>query len=375
VPLPALLVLAALLAFVVFSIAWHWVSHVHYRNLVANLPRHGGLKDYLSILVMPAIFTFIRLLEKVGPGLPKRPSEIVFVIGIPRSGTTSIHRSMVHASKASCVTPLDLMLPPAPGVLQLIQGILKPIAKQFVRLGQGSRHVVDIDLPEEEDQGLLHEWRNVASTLLFTGSLNSACGLNKSWSAMRNDRELSSFQHIDRLVRYKCHQEGSDIFVGKPLTCTHYYAMLMEYFPEAKYVVTWREPVSIIGSALSLGHMQLQHCLPIDKADKDIGGFFAQLYRAVIELRAKFEDDPRFAFVPFTEWIKNPHEQAASISKKLSMTIKDSTPPPPKTEDKLDPSITAKYTAIAEGIVRDDWKEVWKEIYAKLDFPTPAFML
>jgi len=283
----------------------------------------------------------------------------------------------VHRTGASCFSLMDVVSPPAPAVLP-IRWLFLPISKFFVSLHQGTRHSLIFDEPEEEDSGLLVCWRGVFALGFVSARLNDFIILGEgSPGAGRLERDQTSMEMIDMFIRWKCSLEGSDVWVGTPLTSTMSYKLLMEHFPEAKFVVCWREPHAAITSALSLGR-QIEHSISPEAfqhaliSPKEID--YPGLYRTVLELHDKYGDDDRFAFSSFKEWTAGPEEQVARICSRLRLTVVDPSPLPEKSEGEQSAADAAKYKSMAQTLIKRDWEAIWQPIYEAFDYPKPAFV-
>jgi len=373
VPSASLLLPCLALGLVFFSLCWQ-SRHLQFREQVYLIPRHGTLRDYIGVPVFAVLFTLFDIVSRIGR-LPPRPSKIVFIIGIPRAGTTSTHRSLVHCTGATCATGFDVAVPPVPVGLpfrKLFLGIVRYVAAGLSG-NSSSRHKISLDEPEEEDQSLILLWRNAASITTASASLTHGMVLNGHHHYEWNQ---SCMELIDRCIRWKCALEGSDFWIGKPLSSTRHYAMLMKHFPEAKFVVCWREPAAVIASAFSL-IMQFERHVTMEDAKRDfmneLGVHYPSFYRAVLELREKYADDDRFAFNPFTEWKANPEKQVERICSRLNLALVDSSPPP-KSEEPLSAAEAAKFRAMAETMIKDHWEGVWRPIYEAFGFPKPAYV-
>ena len=146
----------------------------------------------------------------------------------------------------------------------------------------------------------------------------------------------------------------------------------MHHFPQASFVVVWRQPVETIASLLSL----FEEALPfLDEptADANAHHLMANCYHAVLTLRKERADDPRFVFLPFEQWRDDPPAQLARICAAHGLracTADDSVRS--KTEGHLPAANAARLRQRAIAIVRAHWQTHWQDIFTALDFEVPA---
>jgi len=248
-----------------------------------------------------------------------------------------------------------------------------------VDLAQSDRHRLIWDEAEEEDQSLLFYWRNIACSIICSRSLNQGiCRRYRSCGgSLRFVSDEKAMALHENVIRWKCATTSAELFIGKPLvvgSCN--YPQLMEHFPEAKFVVCWREPVATLASICSL-HDQYESAFSMedwvsylcDPTELN----FPQFYRNIVELREKYGDDDRFVFNPFPEWIASPEKQVARICSSLKLPVVN-TSPPPKSEDTMSPEDKKRFTAMAQEVIKRDWATTWRPIYEALGFATPGFI-
>lgn len=306
----------------------------------------------------------------------RQPSQLVFIIGVPRAGTTNVHRSLHHCTGASSATTWDIIVPPRPGLSRWIRRLFRPLVAFIIqRTGvlDGDRHKVDLDEPEEEDHTILETNRGLIATLLTSRTLNHAMLFSSSEDPLDSEsspffRDEHSMRGIDRTIRAVCDNLGSDIFVGKPLASSLYYDKLLSQFPQAQFVVVWRDPCKALASVYGLFRTQFAGCCHSDTMIRLCKLWYPRLYRNVIHLRKTRANDNRFAFVHFADWVQKPEQELARVVSQLKLPIVNTTPLP-KDEGHVTDSMAAESKAWAEDVVRSEWEPTWRSIYKELGFP------
>jgi len=237
----------------------------------------------------------------------------------------------------------------------------------------GDRHFVSLDQAEEEDHTIFPSNQGVASPLTASRTLNHAMLFSDSEDPLTGEgstwfRDERSLRLLDTTIRAVCAHLGSDIFVGKPLATSEYYGKLLVLFPQARFVVVWRDPCKALASAYSLFRTQFARCMHVKTMDRFLKLWYPRLYRNVIELRKTRANDERFAFVHFADWVKNPEQELARVASQLKLPVANATPLP-KDEGHLADALADESKACAEDVVRSEWESTWKSIYEELGFP------
>ncbi|MCA9502202.1 MAG: sulfotransferase [Myxococcales bacterium] len=256
------------------------------------------------------------------PGLRRtRIVEPVFVVGHARSGTTHLHDLLYRdEARFSCFLMWELFWPALlpKKVIRLAAEIdarwLGGLLERRARARSDARysktrdaHHQAADYPEEDD-----------------GILTYSCS-SGSWSLRVPDLSIVSVHYLDewperkrrRLMRFyrecirrQLHLNGGDkIHLSKNPTFTGRIESLIEFFPDARFIVPYRNPLETIPSLLALmrGFWKMRG---VDEATMERG--FAQLYEQSIhsylypaEVLARHPNQPVFE-IDYRELVENP---------------------------------------------------------------------
>ena len=218
------------------------------RSLEEDLQLTGVGRVAVWTQVLPALMTRLRLeaLRRVGVP-PDGPAPIV-VFGLPRSGTTLLHRLLAAVPGVRSLRTWELSRPlpgRGPDTRRLQTWVrlnrLKALAPQMDR-----KHYFGVDEPEECMFLLDPSFQSFTFTML--------------WPVRSYTRWLFEVDHVeayrdwrDLLAALQQSTPGERLVLKAPAHTAHLDALLAAR-PDALLVQTHREPVSVVGSMGSLYH-------------------------------------------------------------------------------------------------------------------------
>jgi len=178
---------------------------------------------------------------------------ILFVTGSPRTGTTLLHHLLATHPLGRSFLRWELMEPLPPPVsrtyaadprIARLQSSIEPLRGSLLE----RMHWVNADEPEENAWGFID----------CTGLLG--CGVRPAmptWSQWLSDHDLrSSFQEYRKMVQlliWKCPPPDGGHLVLKCVMTTLWVRSFADVFPEAKFVITHRDPFRALVSSCTAG--------------------------------------------------------------------------------------------------------------------------
>lgn len=188
--------------------------------------------------------------------------RLLFIVGIPRSGTTYLHRSIAQSKETTTLSTWETVLAPSItekkclcALASLDRRLGQPFKKILNRLiqffsGDFQRvHSVSIDAPEEDYLTLLPI--GACAILLFAFPQSKAL------------RQLLNFEEMDasekarilkfyrsNIQRHLYHQGANRLFLSKNAAFCTWLPELKAYFPKAKFILSARSPETAIPSQL-----------------------------------------------------------------------------------------------------------------------------
>ena len=189
--------------------------------------------------------------------------EPVFIIGIPRSGTTYLHRELSANPRFTTVSTWEALLAPAVCERKLL-GVLRAIDKGFgghlrrlilrlsgaVSSGLDSIHPVRLDAPEEDYLLLLPA--GACSFLLVVFPFDAWLFRLADFGALstKERKQLIRFYHAMLQKHLYCQGESVRL-LSKNAAFSGWAGILQQQYPDAEFIVCTRSPVTALSSQLS----------------------------------------------------------------------------------------------------------------------------
>ena len=189
-------------------------------------------------------------------------SNILFIIGIPRSGTTYIHRTLSKAHETTTFTTSECIFAPTiteklcldlfskfdtiigSPILKIINFILKHFGNDLNKI-----HPVSMDAPEEDYLSLLPI--GYCFIILF------AFPQSKSLRSLINFRNIPKDEKNSVLKFYKTNiqkhlyrKDNNLLFISKNASFCTWLSDLEIIFPKAKFILSTRDPITAIASQI-----------------------------------------------------------------------------------------------------------------------------
>ena len=231
-----------------------------------------GLQRILFLCFIFPPFFLLQILHQIGlildtiffPNFKNQAREpSLFIIGIPRSGTTFIHRQL--SKRLNCTTFSTWEALFAPSILEkYIIGILAQIDQLFGKIFSRSLnffikvlggnfhkiHSVLLEEPEEDYLTLLP----VASCFILLFAFPNSKELKNlisidSFTQKEQHALLNYYQSI--ILRHRYFHKSSELFLSKNAAFSTWLPQLKKTFPKAKFILSIREPQTAISSQLS----------------------------------------------------------------------------------------------------------------------------
>jgi hypothetical protein len=237
-------------------------------------PRPPGPKRWLVILFVFPLFGLIQLVhwlallldEVLFPGYRNVSVERpIFVIGIPRSGTTFLHRVLAQESERFSTFSLwELLFAPAIcerwvllGLGRLDRRVGSPFRKIIMwtaaRLTGGleSVHRLSLEEPEEDFLVLMPIFACYILLVMFpfAPEIQQLAFFDQRVPPARRRRVMAFYRAM--VQRHLFVRGKSRIFLSKNVSFTPMVESLLETFPDARLVVCARSPLETIPSQIS----------------------------------------------------------------------------------------------------------------------------
>jgi hypothetical protein len=257
-----------------------------------------GIRRLALLLVAFPLFLALQLLHWLGLLLDEllypayrsqRIDQPVFIIGVPRSGTTYLHREMARDGGLCTASTWELLL--APSLCQRAVGrflaavdrrLGAPLGRLLGRAGGEAGtaladvHPVALDAAEEDYLALLPAAGCFFAHLAFPESDSLArLGALGTLPAARRQRLLD---HYHRLLQRQVYHCGGKQLLSKNAAFASWAPFLLARYPDALLVLCIREPVQALSSQLS-SLEPARRLLAIDPGGQWLRERFELLYR------------------------------------------------------------------------------------------------
>jgi len=334
-------------------------THLNTQTLLDTaMQRSGGLSDFGDSTFRPALDILVqsinqegklsatgahifseRLIEslitrltferqlKAHPEILDEPLDNpVFIIGLPRTGTTMLHR--VLASDSRFYTPLwwEVRFPvPMPASAMDAEDPRIALAKAEVKMMLDAMpelltmHPIDAELPDEEVVLMEHSFLSAMYAYANIPTYTRWLGEQDTTPAYIYLKKQLQF------LQWQKRQRGqqAERWILKSPHHIHALEALFKVFPDAKIIQTHRDPLETIPSMSSFAHtiwnIYSDEANPCDAA-KLWSAKFARGMNDAIKVREHIPDD-RFLDVWYLDAVKSPIEVARSIYPFIDMPL------------------------------------------------------
>jgi len=218
---------------------------------------------------------------KMHPEIEEEPiTPPVFIVGLPRSGTTAVHNMLGCLDSHRCLKLWELHHP-IPGAVQAKKWASRWTAAllNFGSPEQRYIHAVEHNLPDECWRLMLNSF----STLVIA----SACDL-KDYQSWLLDHDMSSaYNYYRRLIKIIQRRKPEARLILKSPEHLWHLSSVVTSFPDAKIIWTHRDPhdaIASYSSLVSLSHRALFEQCNLHK----IGQAATEIYRIGLDRAMAF---------------------------------------------------------------------------------------
>ena len=251
------------------------------------------LIGFIFIFTLRCILSIFLLLDKIFfPSLFRiRISSPIIIVGNPRSGTTFLQRFLVK-NKFGRGSELWQMIYPS----IILQKIIKPILPILEYISPAKHHSTDahktsLNSVETDDVGMLFRF--------FDGFF--LYGFFLSWSKndlfhwvdpKLRDNSNRDYKWLESVWKRILVSSKEKRIVAKLFSVSANAPKFLQKYPDAKILYMVRDPLSVIPSGLSLVTGVLDKKFGFwNKPEEDRNRFLSNLYRGLVELLLRFEND------------------------------------------------------------------------------------
>jgi hypothetical protein len=253
----------------------------------------------------------------------------VFIIGMPRTGTTILHAMMhedsAHRSPLSweCLLPFPVPTPETFDDNKQLNTVRKEFAQLFKLVPDfQKKHYMAADSPQE----CLSITALDFNSFQFTAQSYNPAYMN--WFAQKADK-LQTMRFHKRFLQYL---QSSGVKSERWLLKSPVHLMrlseIFEVYPDAKIIVTHREPVKIVASVASL--ISSVRSLYSDKEDpvrtaREQMELWSQYFDRFLESRTKLQKEDQIFDIRFEDFAKDQIGTVKKIYENFNWNLTDET--------------------------------------------------
>jgi hypothetical protein len=271
------------------------------------------------------------LFEKIRYGRKIKQTEItnppVFIIGHWRSGTTYLHSLMIQDKKFAYVSNLHAFLP---SVFISCGKLFKPILRRIL---PSKRRMDNMKLGPYEPQEEEYAMANISSYSLYHGMTfpqnlkyySQYCSIDKL-----PKRKVTKWKKLFKgfLQKMTYSSKGKQLILKNPSN-TFRVKLLLEMFPDAKFIHIYRNPYEVFLSTLNLyksmfPYFFLQEPFTIDEGEEFILGLYEEMFKKYFQEK-DFIPEGNLIEVKYEDFIKDPIKGLYDIYQTLNLVGFDET--------------------------------------------------
>ena len=242
------------------------------------------LRLFISIFMFLDYFIFLRLNNI-------KISKPIIIVGNPRSGTTFLQRFLVKNNFGRGSELWQMIYPSI-----ILQKILKPILPILEIVSPAKHHSTEahktsLSSVETDDVGMLFRFFDGFFLYGFFLSWSKKDLFNWIDPKLR-DNSYRDYKWLESVWKRILVSSNQDRMVAKLFSVSASAPSFLKKYHDAKILYMVRDPLSVIPSGLSLVTGVLDKKFGFwNKSEEDRNRFLANLYRGLVELLLRFEND------------------------------------------------------------------------------------
>ena len=268
----------------------------------------------IAILLLRIIIALGMFVDKFLFWSLKRPlKNPIIIVGNPRSGTTFLHRFLIHHNVGIGSELWQLLYPSI-----TIQKLIKPLLPYLERISPAKYHSTEahktsLDSVETDDVSLLFRYLDGFFLYGFFLTFDEE-DLFKWVDPKIRDTSSRDFRWLQEMWSRNTISNRSDRYIGKLFSLSSNLPAFQKFFPDSKILYLIRDPLNVIPSGLSLVTGVLDKRFNFWSLKKEIRDrFILRLYKALVELLNRFQDD----------WVKGKIEKEKVMIIKYDLMMSD----------------------------------------------------
>lgn len=350
-------------------------------NLIANVRKNGGvdkshLATFLLTLVGTIIATPLRVLESVLYGRKVRNAELnqgpIFIIGHWRSGTTHLHNIISQDKTLAYLSTLQALFPTCSVLLSRSKLLTKLIAGLLPDKRMMDNVKVRLEFPQEEEFSVSCITTSSHHCNHFPRTIRSSFDKYVLFNVDETERNRWKKAYLSVIKKAAFMGGGRRLILKNPYN-TARIKILLELFPDAKFIHIYRNPYNIYVSALHDFIKEAEEMGLQDFSEDDFASLCFELYGKLMKAywdNRHLVPPGNLAEVSYEALEENPLGEISRIYQELGMDLSPRTKADMQTYlDSISGYKKNKYTYSAS--LAQEIGEKWASFISRLKYTLP----
>jgi hypothetical protein len=248
----------------------------------------------------------------------------VFIIGHWRSGTSFLHNLLCQAYPAAYTTTYHAAFP---NNLFAFKGLIKFFMWVFMpRKRPTDAMKMHPDLPQEEELALGHEWFfSFYYWLYFPRQAESIADEYMYLDDPESQRSMEFREYYPEYIRRCKLNTGGEVFISKNPANTSRLEVLMDMFPDARFIYLKRDPYETLISSRTFFRTLIKGISLQDYKERELDRFVLENYKRMISAyleHKKLIPTDHLIELRYEDLIEHPGKVLSEVTEKLNMGVK-----------------------------------------------------
>lgn len=259
-------------------------------NLVKNIIKNGGIdkgreKMFLVTFVGTLLTAPIRLLEYIlySKKIDQMPikQDPIFIIGHWRSGTTHLHNVISQDKNLGYLTTLQAVFPTCSAWLSNNKLAKKLVAKLIPQKRMMDNMKMNLDYPQEEEFSVSCITTSSHHCNHFPKTIEKSFNKYVLFDTDEKEKKKWKESYLKVIKKASFLANGKQLVLKNPYN-TARIKMLLELFPNAKFIYIYRNPYNIYLSALHDFIKEAEEMAWQDYSEKQFSDTCYKLYKKLL---------------------------------------------------------------------------------------------
>jgi len=303
-------------------------------NLIRNVIKHGGVsKNNIATFAVTLFGTIclspLRAFEAIAFGRKIAKTELaedpIFIIGHWRSGTTHLHNVVSQDSRLGYLSTLHAIFPTCCATLSKNKFLKNMIANLLPEKRMMDNVKMGLDYPQEEEFSLSCVTTSSHHCNHFPSTIEKSFDEYVLHNVSDVEREKWKKTYMKTIRKASYMANGKRLALKNPYN-TARLEILLEMFPNAKFIHIYRNPYTIYVSALHDFIKEAEEMALQDFSESEFATICYELYEKLMKKFWESRDlvpKGNLSEVAFEDFEKNPLSEMKRIYSELNLDLNE----------------------------------------------------